>query len=187
MQDQHSRLTAILLTDAWYRNVLQAARAAGLPDYAIAGGFVRNAVWDHLHDVDEQHRPRDIDVAYFDPNDLSEARDLEVATLLRNELSTVEWEPSNQAAAHRLGLPGVTQPPLSLEATLATWPETVTSIGVRLNPDDSLTIIAPFGLDDLFEMKLRRNPACLTQEQYQQRLRRKGIRESWPLVSVLST
>ena len=32
------------------------------------------------------------------------------------------------------------------------------SVGVRLEPDDRLTIIAPFGLEDLFAMRIRPNP-----------------------------
>ena len=32
------------------------------------------------------------------------------------------------------------------------------SVGVRLERDDRLTVVAPFGLDDLFALRLRPNP-----------------------------
>jgi hypothetical protein len=32
------------------------------------------------------------------------------------------------------------------------------SVGARLEPDDRLTLVAPFGLEDLFALRLRPNP-----------------------------
>ena len=32
------------------------------------------------------------------------------------------------------------------------------AVGARLEPDGRITLAAPFGLDDLFAMRLRRNP-----------------------------
>lgn len=36
---------------------------------------------------------------------------------------------------------------------LSLWPETATAVAVRLLENNALEIIAPFGLDDLFELK----------------------------------
>jgi hypothetical protein len=41
---------------------------------------------------------------------------------------------------------------------VSTWPETATSIAVRLLANDELHVVAPCGLADLFGMVLRRNP-----------------------------
>ena len=32
------------------------------------------------------------------------------------------------------------------------------AVGVRLEPDDRMTVVAPFGLDDLFALRMRPNP-----------------------------
>ena len=81
---------------------------------------------------------------------------------------------------------GQVVPPLhSAAEAIATWPETATCTAVRLLPDDSLHIVAPFGLDDLFQMILRRNPARVTIEQFQQRLQSKQIVQKWPQVRVV--
>ena len=32
------------------------------------------------------------------------------------------------------------------------------AVGVRLEVDDTMTVIAPFGLEDLFDLRLRPNP-----------------------------
>ncbi|MCA9925048.1 MAG: nucleotidyltransferase family protein, partial [Anaerolineales bacterium] len=81
---------------------------------------------------------------------------------------------------------GKTVMPLtSVEMAISTWPETATCTAVRLEADDSLTIVAPFGLQDLFEMTLRRNPARVTVAQYRQRYQDKRIAEKWPLVKIV--
>jgi hypothetical protein len=41
---------------------------------------------------------------------------------------------------------------------LSRFTSTVFAVGVRLERDDRLTIKAPFGLEDLFAMRLRPNP-----------------------------
>ncbi|MEO4027717.1 nucleotidyltransferase family protein [Chromobacterium vaccinii] len=51
--------------------------------------------------------------------------------------------------------------------------------------DDSLRIIAPFGLDDLFGMMVRRNPARASAEIYRRRVADKRYPERWPRVTVI--
>ncbi len=168
--------------------ILRTARRCNPPDWLVGAGLIRNLVWDHLHGYSEPTPPRDIDVAFFDPVDLSPERDKAVTAQLTAVLPSVEWEATNQAAVHLwyAEMFGKTVPPLTSSAeAIATWPETATCTAVRLLPDDSLHIVAPFGLGDLFQMILRRNPAQVTQAQFQQRLRDKQIKQKWPLVNVI--
>jgi hypothetical protein len=70
-------------------------------------------------------------------------------------------EVRNQARVHlwfegRFGEPYA---PLSSSAeALERFVTTANAVGVRLEADDRLTIEAPFGLDDLFSLRLRPNP-----------------------------
>jgi hypothetical protein len=168
--------------------ILRTVRHCDPPDWLVGAGVIRNLVWDHLHVYTEPHLPRDIDVAFFDPTDLSPERDTAVTAQLTNLMPTLEWEATNQAAVHRWYAAefGKVVPPLrSAAEAIATWPETATCTAVRLRPDDSLYIVAPFGLDDLFQMILRRNPARVTVEQFRQRLHDKQIQQKWPQVRVI--
>lgn len=168
--------------------LLQTVRRCDPPDWLVGAGVIRNLVWDHLHGYTEPHLPRDIDVAFFDPADLSPERDTAVTAQLTALLPTVEWEATNQAAVYLWYAAefGKVVPPLrSTAEAIATWPETATCTAVRLLPDDSWRIVAPFGLSDLFQMILRRNPARVTVEQFHQRLQSKQIRQKWPLVQVV--
>ncbi|MCA9931995.1 MAG: nucleotidyltransferase family protein [Anaerolineales bacterium] len=174
-------------SDATMR-ILAAARSCSLPNWLIGAGLIRNLVWDHLHEYEQPTPARDVDVAFFDADDLTPERDQAANAQLRSILPDVEWEATNQAAVHlwyREQFGKTVMPLTSGEMAIATWPETATCTAVRLEADDSLTIVAPFGLQDLFEMTLRRNPARVTVAQYRQRYQDKRIAEKWPLVKIV--
>ena len=98
------------------------------------------------------------------------------------------WEVTNQAGIHRFltDASGAAPPPFrSLEEAVASWPETATSVAVRLNPDDSIGVIAPLGLRDLFDLVIRRNPARVSVATYQKRIADKRYTERWPRVRVI--
>jgi uncharacterized protein len=73
----------------------------------------------------------------------------------------------------------------SSEEAVGTWPETATCVAVRLLATDQIHIVAPYGLSDLFNMVLRRNPCRVTREQFVQRLHSKQILRKWPRVQVI--
>src|SRR4051795_10111273 len=162
---------------------LEAARDVEPPDWLIGAGAVRTAVWDRLHGYDEPTPLRDLDGAFYDAADLSEARERAIEEALRARLPGVPWEARNQAAVHlwyerKFGF--AVEPLTSSADAVGTWPETATSVALRLWPDDRLQVVAPVGLGDLFGLVLRRNPRRVTQEQFEQRLREKRIAERWP-------
>lgn len=168
--------------------ILRTVRRCDPPDWLVGAGLLRNLVWDHLHGYSQPTPPRDVDVAFFDPAELSPGQDAKVTVQLAVILPDVAWEATNQAAVHLWYAEqyGKTVPPLtSSAAAVATWPETATCTAVRLLPDDSLQIVAPLGLEDLFQMILRRNPARVSPEQFRQRLQDKKIQQKWPLVKVI--
>jgi uncharacterized protein len=167
---------------------LVAARHVGAPDWLIGAGAVRNAVWDRLHGFAEPTPLADIDVAFFDPADLSSEREGQVERSLREELPGAPWEARNQAGVH-LWFPKKfgyhVEPLASIANAIETWPETATAVGLRLHDDDELLIVAPLGLDDLLGMVHRRNPARVSIEEYERRLKTKRIAQRWPRVRII--
>jgi hypothetical protein len=178
----------IVRSTPWLMDALGAAREVDAPDWVIGAGAVRTAVWDRLHGFDEPTELADVDVAFFDPGDLSPERDLAVERALRERQPDTPWDAKNQAAVH-LWYPakfGYEVDPLaSTAAGVATWPETATCVGVRLDADDHMSVVAPHGLDDLLGLVHRRNPVRVSTEEYERRLRTKRITERWPRVCVL--
>jgi uncharacterized protein len=183
------RLREILAANEWFIGVLQAVRAVDPPDWLVGAGVIRNVVWDHLHGFASPTPVRDVDVAYFDASDTARERDHEIAGRLRARRPDVPWEVTNQAGVHlwyeaKFGFP--IPPAPSVEDAIAMWPETATSVAVRLLPDDSLYVVAPCGLEDLLGLTLRRNPRQVSEAFFQQRLREKRPRDTWPLISVIA-
>ncbi len=181
-------LRRIVKSNEAFMEVLRAVRSVSPPSWCVGAGAVRSLVWDVLHGRQGWRVPADIDVAYFDGGDLSEESEAGYATALRALRPDLPWEVVNQARVHlwygqRFGQ---TVPALhTLEEALATWPEYATCVGVRLNEDDGLEIIAPFGLSDLFSMTLRHNPSRVGAAEYRARQQAKRYPERWPRVTVV--
>jgi hypothetical protein len=162
---------------------LRAARDLALPDWCIAAGFVRNRVWDHLHGIAPPRPPADIDVLYYDATDLSRDREGEHEKRLDALLPGPLWQVRNQARMHVWK--DVPQHRDTADA-MTYWLETVTAVGVRLEADHSLTVIAPLGVDDL--VNLRCQPTAFgraRRHEYDARVAAKRWRELWPKVKFL--
>jgi uncharacterized protein len=54
-------------------SVLRAARVCAPSDWWVGGGVVRDLVWDRLHGDFDPARVKDVDLAFYDPLDLSHA------------------------------------------------------------------------------------------------------------------
>ena len=80
---------------------------------------------------------------------------------------------------------GPVEPLVSVEDGVATWPETATSVAVRLTAGRAIEVIVPYGLQDLLCAVWRRNPRRVSVEEYELRIKRKQVRQRWPHVSVL--
>jgi hypothetical protein len=182
------RLEEILRSTPWLMEALAAAREVDAPDWLIGAEAIRTAVWDRLHGFGHASELADIDLAFFDPADLSPERDRAVEEALRTRLPQVPWDAKNQAAVH-LWYPakfGYEVEPLGSSAEgVATWPDTAACVAVRLERDDRLEVVAPYGLDDLLGLVQHRNPARVSVEEYERRLESKRIRERWPRVRIL--
>jgi hypothetical protein len=97
------------------------------------------------------------------------------------------WEVTNQAAVHHWFenyFGHAVEPLTSLQEAVASWPEYATSVGLCLHADDSIEVIAPHGLDDLFNCVVRRNPARVSLATYRQRTTQKNYTARWPRVTI---
>ena len=130
----------------------------------------------------------DVDVAYFDPDDLSKATEKRYEMRLRALRPDLTWDVKNQAAVH-LWFHKVfghdVEPLCSMREAVATWPETALAVAVGLRADGAITVEAPLGLDDLFSMVVRRNPRRVNVETYERRIAEKNYLNRWPRVRVL--
>jgi hypothetical protein len=163
-----ARLGAIVRSAPSLMAVLELARELALPDWLVVSGAVYQRVLNHLTGRDPDYGIKDYDLAYFDASDVSyEAEDVvirRVAAAFEPPLRE-QVEVRNQARVHLWfeAKFGEAYTPLSSSAeALGRFVSPLFAVGVRLNADDRLALVAPFGLDDLFAMRLRPNPRRVT-------------------------
>jgi len=144
--------------------VLSVTRHLSLPDWLVFSGAVYQPVLNHLTGRSLDYGMEDYDLAYFDASDLSyEAEDAVIRRVRAafDEPLRSMVEVRNQARV-RLWFEtkfGEYYTPLSCTAgALERFASPMFAIGIRLEPDDRLHIEAPFGLADLFALRLRPNP-----------------------------
>jgi hypothetical protein len=162
--DLEGRLEEIVRETPALMHVLQRARDLDLPDWLIFSGAVYQRVLNRLTGRDADYGIKDYDLGYFDAADISyDAEDVvirRVAAAFEPPLREMV-EVRNQARVHLWfeGKFGEPYTPLSNSAeALTRFVSSTFAVGVRLRPGDRLEIIAPFGLEDLFALRLRPNP-----------------------------
>ena len=176
-------LRTLLAADRTRMRILDIVAGLGLPDCWVAAGYVRNAVWDHLHGYPVAPPRGDIDVVWHDRTAIDPAFDGVLEARLRARDATLDWSVKNQARMH---LRNGDAPYVSATEAMRHWPETATAVGVRLSASGVIEVAAPFGLDDLFSLVVRPTPRFMADKRHlvQQRVDGKGWRSRWPGLSV---
>jgi hypothetical protein len=160
------RLREIVRATPTTWEVLRTVRELDLPDWMIFSGAVYQPVWNHLTGRDLDYGIKDYDIAYHDDSDTSyEAEDVviqRVAAAFEPPLRELV-EVRNQARVHlwfekKFGADEPYPPLEDSAAALKRFVATAFCVGVRLEKDDALSVWAPFGLEDLFAMRLKPNP-----------------------------
>jgi hypothetical protein len=146
--------------------VLRTVRDLDLPDAMIFSGAIYQPVWNHLTDRAPDYGIKDYDVAYHDASDTSYAAEdvviQRVAAAFEPPLREMV-EVRNQARVHlwfadKFGADEPYPPLETSAAALKRFVATAFCVGVRMEADDTLSVFAPFGLEDLFALHLRPNP-----------------------------
>lgn len=174
-----AHLVAILERDPARLNALAIVRTLGLADGWIGAGFVRDAVWDSLHDGISRLPTGDVDVIWFDPTRLDPRHDLDYETWLKRRCPDFVWSVKNQARMHDKNGDA---PYGSVAEAMEHWPETATAVAVRLSLNGKIEINAPFGLNDLFALRLVPTQRFVAEKLwiFNQRIREKRWLERYP-------
>ena len=186
--EQRDTLDRMIRATPLLMDVLQGLRDDGLPDHLLVAGVIYNLVWNRLTGRPDLNGINDIDVAYFDASDLSyEAEDVVIRRLeARFAHLPLPVQVRNQARVHLWFPQKFGQPFTALTSTqemLGRYASKTHSVGARLEPDGRLSIVAPFGLDDIFSFRIVPNPVLMNRPAHDA----KGARAKshWPELTVL--
>lgn len=168
----------LIQSDAWRMDILRLVRSLKLPDWWIGAGFVRNMVWDYLHEYKKSTSLNDIDIIYFNPADEPIEAEKKYWQKLKNDRPEVIWSVTNTAHRH---LKTGQLPYNNATDALSRWVETATCIGVTMENDDSLHLTAPCGIEDLLNLTVCLNPLCPEgRDVYSARQAKKQWQKIWP-------
>jgi hypothetical protein len=163
MSDLEVRLVEIVRADPGLMHVLKGVREQDLPDWRIFSGAVYQSVWNALTGRPAGYGVRDYDVGYFDPDTSWDAEDVVIKRVaagfeepfrstveVRNQARVPIWFPAHF---------GEPYDPLSgTDEALERFVAPAFAVGVRLEADDTISVAAPLGLEDVFALTLRPNP-----------------------------
>ena len=187
-QEQQRRFEAIIRGDPDLMRLLASIRGVRLPQWRLVAGCLYQTVWNVLTGRDRGTGIKDYDLIYFVDSDLSwtaEDRVIRAVTAAtRGCVGPVEVR--NQARVHLWfeARFGAAYPQLySADEALWRYASIVHAIGVRLEYDDRLDVVAPFGLDDLFSMVVRPNYALENAVSHIRKARR--AQAIWPEITVV--
>jgi hypothetical protein len=167
--ERRLRLVEIVRAAPALMYVLETVRGLGLPDWLVFSGAVYQRVLNHLTGRPVDYGVRDYDVGYFDPSDISYgAEDVVIrrAAAAFAEPLRGQVELRNQARVHLWFEAHFGESYTALSCTaeaLTRFVSPLFAVGVRLGADGTLDIESPFGLGDLFDLRLRPNLTRLTE------------------------
>lgn len=178
-QQLKSELLATITNDEWMIGILKTVRNLNLNDCWIGAGFVRNKIWDVKHGK-ERTALNDIDVIYFDALSTTKTQDLQIENTLQTLNPALNWSVKNQARMH---LRNGHKPYKDCNTAISFWPETATSIAVRINLENQIECLAPHGLEDLFNLVVVPTPQ-FNLSIYARRIQKKNWNKKWNQLTI---
>ncbi|MCC3359261.1 nucleotidyltransferase family protein [Bacillus sp. REN16] len=165
--------------------ILKAAKSLQLPDWWICAGFVRSKIWDTLHDFSGRTNTPDVDVIYFDKDNLEESIEKLFEDKLRSIIPDIPWSVKNEARMHVVNkIPPYT----SAVDAISKFPETATALGVKIDDTEKVILTAPCGLEDVLNLEVKPT-AFFTETKariaiYEERIIKKNWKSIWPKIKV---
>lgn len=157
-----------------------------LPNAWVGAGIIFQNVWNVIHGYELNTYVKDIDVLYWDDNDLTWASENNHIRLFTEIFpkTNIPFDIKNIARVHlwyeqRFAIPKVQYH--SIEESIATWPVIGACLAMRMDKDQ-LEFIAPYGFQDMFSLRVRPNKALVNQTIYENKATR--WKEQWPKLSI---
>ncbi|MBD3366257.1 hypothetical protein GF360_02835 [candidate division WWE3 bacterium] len=160
LQKQQEQLLKITLKNPNLRKILNNLKFPHNHPWYIAAGCVNQTVWNHLTNRKITHGIGDYDIVYWD-DDISKEAELRIQREIKDQFPDLaeNLDIVNEARVHlwfEEDFGQKIEQYKSLEHAISTWPTTITCIGITKR-NGEFSVVAPYGLSDLFGMILRPN------------------------------
>jgi len=179
-------LEKIIRDTPFLMDTLTHARAMDLPDCWLVSGAIYNRVWNHLTDRPARFGIKDLDLFYFDQDTSWEAEDAVIKRAAKLFANDPPVEVRNQARVHlwyekHFGTP---YPALkSSREGIDRFACKTHAVGVRLRADDRFEVYAPYGLADIFALRVTPNPLLDNRATHEAKAARQV--KLWPELTII--
>lgn len=190
LSEQRDALAGFIAAEPVLMEVLVALRDLAIPDGMLVAGAIYNLAWNRLSNRPPLHGINDIDVFYYDAGDLSYDAEDAVIRRLAARLAHLPLpvQVRNQARVHlwfpeKFGIADFA-PLRSSEEMLGRYASKTHAVAARLAADNTIDILAPFGLDPIFGFRVVPNRVLANNRRAhdQKAARAKSV---WPELTVL--
>lgn len=161
IDEQIKNAISILEQNTELMDILDYVYKLELPNYYIAAGSIFQTIWNYYDKKPLNYGIRDIDIIYYNKNDISVDADIHYYNLIKDYCMkkgyNYEIDVSNEARMHlwqkeklNMDVPQY----INSEDAINNWIATVHAIGVT-KENDNIRIYAPYGLSDIYSKTIR--------------------------------
>ncbi|ETA74442.1 nucleotidyltransferase family protein [Ligilactobacillus equi] len=177
-------LQKLLISTPNLQEIFTILRNNGLQEAYLCAGWVRNLVWNNLNQLEPTYLQDNLDIYYKKNSETAEEHQI-LTTKLNTHHAKYLWDLHNLASPR----PHYSKIPQgdSIQEVLTKFPETCSAVGIRLQTNGQFEILAPYGLADLFELKVKPTPVFLATNSmtaFNERIKRKRWTQRWPKLKI---
>ena len=183
-----NNILSIIKQNNYLFDVIKIASLEKTEKFYIGAGAIAQTIWNSIFGNVSTYGIDDIDIVYFNKDDLSEFAEDTIIKTLSQKLKHIPFhiDIKNQARVHlwynaKFGYE--ISPVSSIKDAIERWPTTATSIGLKLDRFNNFEYYAPFGLDDLKSGTIRANKRQITSEIYNSKVQQ-WIKK-WPNLKII--
>ena len=147
MMDQQQQLIDWISHDKNFTEIFNILDRYHLTEATLCAGSIRELVWNKLENKPSSILRNNLDIYYNDPGESYEHY-LTIQSTLNQRHSKYLWDLRNIRLKKRHS--DKSPDGSAIDAAIANFPEKCSAVGVSRELGGSYSIIAPYGLDDLF-------------------------------------
>lgn len=159
IDEQNEKFITILKQNKDLMLILNYLVEIKLPNFYIAAGSIFQTIWNYYDNKPLNYGIKDIDIIYYDPNNISKESEKELEDKIVEHFKTLnyEFDIHNEARMHLWKKENenkdINQYKNSEDA-ISKWIATVHSVGItKIN--GNIKVYAPYGLSDIFSRTIR--------------------------------
>lgn len=159
LDDQNKLFISILSKNSDLMSILDYISDLGLPNFYIAAGSVFQTIWNYYDGVSLTNGIKDIDIIYYDSNNLSKECENKLEDKIVSHFSNFDYEfdVHNEARMHLWKKKNENKDIdqyVNSEDAIYKWIATVHAVGIT-KVNGVIKVYAPYGLSDIFSRTIR--------------------------------